>query len=581
MKKSKSYKLMLKRISSEIKNFDIKGKVADIPNNVKTLGRKIKNIKKKDVERFIKGVDKKLYLEIGNANIKLIEASKDEVIEVHKGFFIPTPEGAIEKDRIRDIRALVLAIDKKIKEERIYTRDLVISISSKEIITREMQVPQMKKENLENVVRIQANDTFPVKLDGYFLGYTIIGEGKEHTYNIMIAAIPKDIIIPYINLAEQLKLSLKSFSYAGYNLFNYVDFETEDRKSNYAIIDIGAESTNFAIVSKGVLKFNRTIDKGSNEINRLIDEKLNCGIQRAERLKRQYNSVIVLGKLASDEEVYVVAKIIQQVLDEIINELFRFIEFYNTKNTRNTVEKIYVTGLASRVSGLEEYIENLLGVPAIRLRDLNKVLFHPKAKRLKNKQISLVNCFGTQKLTDKRFYFINGGVKLSNALLVLNPKFYKIGACALLIVLFFASCVNFRTYYIKGQIEHYENLVKSNRNIYELQNEIKQINNKTQQKNNIIKSIPLGAEDIANELKIIEDVIDSMAEDTKITVKRYDFKEKKTITLKCRATKGKNPDSQYVLYNAPYDFADNLKQYFDISEGTYKPEDFSITLTIR
>jgi type IV pilus assembly protein PilM len=542
------------------------------------------NINTLAVERFLKGADKKIILEIGNHNIKLIEIQKAEKIEVSKGFIISTPENAIEEDRIIDISSLAKVIKGKIKEEKIFTRELTVSVASKEIITREISLPYMRKDDLNNVIKMNSEDLFPVKLENYSLGYSIIEEytEKEGILNrILVAAIPKEIIVPYIELAQQLKLSLKGFNFSGYELYNFMDFELENKEDNYVVIDIGSKNTNFIIVSNGVLKFNRVIKIGSEKVTELIAKKLNCDYVKAEKLKRQYNSVIILGNLESNSEVYIVAKMMQKVIEEIIQELSRIVEFYNSNNVKQKVNKIYVTGLPSRVSGIEEYIENITGMSVKRIRDLSKVSFNAKARALKGKQLTLVNCLGTEQLTNRKFVFLKGDLKLTNFLLILDPKFYKVGICIILLVLLFASAINFNIFLINKEADKYDSFLRSKVAISKLQNEINATTTSINKKKQVINSIENGAENIGDKLGIIDNVIADMSNKAVIEINKYNVKSTNIVEIKCSAKISKNAPNDYIIYNAPFDFADKLREHFDLPDPGNNPEDFTLTLTVK
>lgn len=542
------------------------------------------NINMPAVERFIKGTDKKIVLEIGSYNIKLVEIQKAEKIEISKGFIIPTPENSVEEDRITDISNLAKEIKKKIKEEKIYTRELTISVASKEIITREISLPYMKKNDLNNVIKMNSEDIFPVKLENYSLGYSIIEEyiEKESILNrILVAAIPKDIIIPYIELAEQLKLSLKGFNFSGYELYNFMDFELENKEDNYAVIDIGARNTNFVIVSNRVLKFNRVIRLGSEKITELIAKRLNCDHVKAEKLKKQYNSVIILGNLESNSEVYIVAKVMQKVIEEIVQELSKIIEFYNSNNVKQKVSKIYVAGLSSKVSGIEEYIKSITGMDVKRVRDFSKITFNAKAKSLRGKQLSIINCLGAEQLTNRKFIFLKGDLKLTNFLLILDPKFYKIGICIVSLVLLFASAIHFNIFLINKETDKYNSFLKSKVAISRLQSEINTDTALINNKKKIINAIENGAENIGDKLAIIDNIIADMSNKAIIEVNRYNIKSTNVIEIKCSAKIASNAPNDYIIYNAPFDFADKLREYFDLSDPGNNPDDFTLTLTLK
>jgi len=542
---------------------------------------------KESLKRVLSGSKKYLVLDIGSTNIKLVEyVIENSKIHVLNGFIVATPANSFSNGKIHHISPIAELISQKLKDEKITTRSLVVSITSNEIITREMLVPKIKSEDLDNFVSVNSADIFPMNLSTYSLGYSVIEEYKEKTVEmnrIMIAAIPRDIIIQYISLAEILKLELKTINYAGYELYNYTSFEIDEKEEGYAVIDIGGEDTDLIINANGTLKFNRVINRGSKEATNIIMKELGCSEVKAEHLKKQYNSVIILGKLKEDAEVYKVAKINQDVIADIMYELLRVIEFYNANNPKNRVKKIYLTGLGSKISGIEEYVENIIGIPVIRIKEFSKVVFEGNAKKLRNRQLALINCLGANKLSKNGFNFIKGDLELSKILILFNPFFYKCVICLALIVLLVASAINFNIFLINQETNEFRGLINANVEIVRLQNEIELEKASLDDKHAILEEIGDGVETLTDELKIIEDTIEEMSSTVKITINRYKLSNDR-IQIDCKATslKSGDPIDDIDYINAPYDLKDKLIGIFRCEMGkAAKPEDFSLIITLN
>jgi len=539
---------------------------------------------KSSLKYILNGSEKFLLLEVGNHTIKMCEyVFNNGLIHVLNGFIIPTPQNAVENDKIVNVPAIVKVIQDKIRIEHITNRTLTVSIASNEIITREMLVPKIKHEEMSKFIEVNSGDIFPVKLNTYSLGYSVIEEYKDKGTDmnrIMIAAIPKDVIIPYIELAATLKLQLKNINFSGFELYNFIDFEIDDKEEGYAVVDVGAKNTNLVIVSKGVFRFNRVINRGSDEITKKIEEELQCNSVKAEHLKRKYNSVIILGNLKKDSEVYKVAEITQDIISDIMQNVFRVLEFYNINNPKNRISKVYLTGLGSKISGIEEFIEGILGFPVVRIKELQKVRFDNNAKRLRNRQLTFVNCLGATNLANRNFVFIKGDLQLSNFMLFIDKNFYKAVACVILLVLLVAAGINFNIYLINQETDGYNSFISSKVEITQLQDKIAIENGELDKYKNIVNEIGTGAEKYKDKLEIIENVIKDMSKEVDIYIDKYKFNTN-SIEITCRAAYKRSEDEMAYI-NAPYNFEDKLSQYFECSRGrNTKSENFVITLKIK
>ena len=142
----------------------------------------------KKFEEAIKGKEKYLILEIGNYNTKMIEVEPLAAkIAVNKGFIVATPEGTIDDDVVVNSKELIDILKEKIQEEKITSRQVTISLSSKDIITRELAVPKMSTKDMISFIKVNSKDLFPVNLDDYTLGY--VSMSREEKSKLLIISI--------------------------------------------------------------------------------------------------------------------------------------------------------------------------------------------------------------------------------------------------------------------------------------------------------------------------------------------------------------------------------------------------------
>jgi len=262
---------------------------------------------------------RRLVLEVGSHFVKMAEflCSKNH-IKLVKGFTVKLPEGIVKKDIIVDVDRLADLLIPIIKERKFSIQELEVVISSKAIITRETTLPKAKRADLDGVVHTNIDELFPIKTSEYTFGYRILEEVREKgtdMYKVLIVATPTDIISPYLVLAKRLKLKLKLIDFAGNSLYKLAKYELDYRhveEKNVAVIDIGAKKTDLIIMSNNVLKLNRIVDKGSDTINQIIMKRLDCDYDRSEKLKKEFNSIILEGEIGPNDEGYIVGLCIQE-----------------------------------------------------------------------------------------------------------------------------------------------------------------------------------------------------------------------------------------------------------------------------
>lgn len=523
----------------------------------------------KDLEKANKGREKYLILEVGNYNTKMIEVSSfPGKMVVHKGFIIATPEGTLEDDIVVKTDELVSMLTEKMKEEKITARNVTISLSSGDIITREMAVPKMNRRDTLSFIKINSRDLFPVDLDEYTLGY--VSMGGEDNSKLLIIAIPNEIIEPYIEIMEKLGLVLKSINFSGFELYNLIDFELGKNAGTYAVIDLGSKNTNFIIVSKGMLMYNRVLKTGSDDITKAIAERFKCTLTKAEKIKRDYNSVIMEGSLKETDDVYIVAEIIRDVLHGMLSDVSNIIEYYNGGHSRLPVSKVFIIGLATKISGISEFVEATLGIETEKIKEFERVLFEEAAKPAKRRQVTLENCLGAVPVDDKKVHLIKGKLQLSTVYQSINPIVYQIGALIGILMILVLAIINFTTFRIKEETKEYERYIASKQSLIKLQNEHSQKAGELDKLNQMISAVPAGMENASPAIRCLRGAASVVPGISIVNCSIYDEKDIR-ITFSTP-----NDDTAYA-------FDKELRNYFDFDRTYYKAnkDEFSLELTLK
>lgn len=162
---------------------------------------------------------------------------------------------------------------------------------------------------------------------------------------------------------------------------------TDKRAS--AVVDIGAGTTNVAVVAKGVISHSRSVRIGSNEINIALTTHLRrhrgiqVGEETVENLKRDFVSAVkpenpeketlVRGRdlqTGSPSAVKVTAGEIYPIVEEIVEKIARVVQDTLTELRPEIAADIYdrgilMTGGGALLDGLDKYLRDFVNLSVI------------------------------------------------------------------------------------------------------------------------------------------------------------------------------------------------------------------------
>jgi cell division ATPase FtsA len=142
-----------------------------------------------------------------------------------------------------------------------------------------------------------------------------------------------------------------------------VEFLPEPNRGS-AIVSIGAGVTNVVVHEAGVPRFVRILLVGGDDITRAIAEELDVDVDLAEDLKRRADE-------GSEDDLEArTAAIVNQRIGSIVEEVRGSLDFYLAQADAAPVDRVLITGGASRTVGLLDRLQSALGAPVELARPL-------------------------------------------------------------------------------------------------------------------------------------------------------------------------------------------------------------------
>ena len=314
---------------------------------------------------------KSIVIDIGNENIKIIDLTRmKDAVKVNAFAMLNTPQNTINDGLILDKKALAETIKKAIDQYEMKAKDVVFTITSTKIITREVEFPNLKPKKLKPIVEMNASDYFPVDLSEYILDYTIqetlvTEEGKKVKVN-MIACL-SSLGDGYVDLAKELDLRIAGIDYSGNSIIHFA--KIEKLKGSYILLDLGSESTMVSIMKNSVNKFNRELMTGTGII---IDHiKNHFEVSYEEALAISAKSLVLKEVEEEDNNPYLGSDILGD-MEQILSGVSRIIDYYTSRN-KEVFDKIYLVGGGAHLNGIEHYIERYFNIPTEKLERFQSV----------------------------------------------------------------------------------------------------------------------------------------------------------------------------------------------------------------
>ena len=353
-----------------------------------------------------------LSIEISNSFTKICEIDyKVKKPKVYKVLTVETPEGVVVDGMLQPTQEYADHLVNALGTNGIHTKRVIFTISSTRVASREVQIPNVKANKIEALVKTNANDYFPVDLTQYEIGHYLAGGlTEEGKLRVMALAVPKALLNSYYQLAQMCGWEVECFDYSSNSLYQIL--RDEKTETVTMMIKIDENSTIVTVLSAGKVLLQRTVAYGVQDaIETMIASgayAVNDPMSAVERFQKKtcLNRVLHPGdKLweenagrwededAGNVEVTAARQKITSSLEPLIVGVSRVIDFYDSRNGDNPIQKTFVTGLGGSFSGMSKLFTNCLERKVHTLSDMEDKIGMSKAIR-STRPAAYISCLG-------------------------------------------------------------------------------------------------------------------------------------------------------------------------------------------
>jgi len=308
-----------------------------------------------------------LGLDVGTASVKLVQLAMEggrlkletygEVWVMPRGsgtgasnFSLPNEEiGAIVSELVKATKAKPTNVTAAIP---IFSSFVTI-----------FELPALSETELADAIPYQARKYVPVPIEDVTLDWSIAsrgkrGENQSEVLEILLVAIPNEVIARYLKIAQIAGLDLKALESESFAVARGL---TGGDKNPLCLIDIGASSTDITIVDEGTVRVSHNFDIGGHRFNNVV-----ASTPQAEATQRGQNiKPAGIGKIPPAA---------LPLIDTIVNEINRFVTDYTTKTNRK-ITKIILSGGKAQMPGLSDYFVQKFAIPVLFANPFGNLIY--------------------------------------------------------------------------------------------------------------------------------------------------------------------------------------------------------------
>lgn len=309
-------------------------------------------------------------LDIGTSAIRAVELNVEEgsrPVLVAYGQ-VGLPPGCIVDGEVQDRSQVVQALQHLWREGGFKERRVRLGVAGLRAITREVDMPPVPPDELNDAVLYQSDDVVPFPLQQTALSAKVIANFTDPdgapTIRVLVAAAHRDLIDGVVKAVTEAGLEPTNIDLDTAALARSLkDPQFAGRPE--VIVSVGAGLTMVVVHQDGQVQFVRTIDLGGASITAAVASALDLPMSDSEQIKRE----LAVEGTHDTRAVSATAEAVAELVDEIQSS----IRFFSTLPGRSVPQRVLVTGAGAQVAGFTDALKAGLDIPVLPAAPLSLI----------------------------------------------------------------------------------------------------------------------------------------------------------------------------------------------------------------
>ena len=279
-------------------------------------------------------------LDIGSSSVKAVELGKKGAnLQLLNLGFENLQTDTIVDGQIMELNNVSNVIAHIFNEHQIRTNRVVAGVSGHSVIVKNIVLPQMSPEELQESFSWHAEEHIPFDISDVNLDYQVTSSSAD-ALHVLMAACKSDKIA---NVKQAIQLAGKQpvvIDVDAFALQNCYEVNYQPKPGDVvALLNIGSSTMNINILNGNRSVFARDASVGGNQYTSILQKEL--------------------------EHVNALLKDTEKEADTIALEIRKTMDFYRATAEENeeAIQKILIAGGGSKLPGLPDYLSRRFEIP--------------------------------------------------------------------------------------------------------------------------------------------------------------------------------------------------------------------------
>lgn len=312
-------------------------------------------------------------LDVGSSAVRAAEVhvGKDGRRTLRRFAQVGLPPGKVIDGEIHDVPAVAAALKRLWADAGFSSSEVVLGISGPRVFIRQADVEPLGADDLRSSLKFGAQELIPIPMEDASFDFSLLGPPEHQpdgraTQRILLVAAHRELLHTYSATLKEAGLGAKVMDAAPLALLRAVPQTISAGSGVEVIISIGAELTTVAVRESGVPRFIRSLTVGGAKLTETVASRMHLELAVAERLKR--------GAVPDDAPQLLQArKVLGPEVRELAEEVRATIDFFVSQSGGAEVDRLIVTGGASRMDDIAMSIAGNLPAPVVALDPLSGI----------------------------------------------------------------------------------------------------------------------------------------------------------------------------------------------------------------
>jgi type IV pilus assembly protein PilM len=316
-------------------------------------------------------------LDIGSYQVKMAQLQRHgQQWVVHHMAVVPLPDAGAER-AMESTQEIEQCLASMRATGAFRGKKVVSGLPCTEVDMRTVHVPlQAEPQDLQNLIRREAESYLPYSLEEAILDYSAAGEDSSSgaaKQRLLLVATRRQSVDSHLAVLQKAGLHCLALETSPLALSRLLLRQQHlSTASPVLVVEIGYRYSMAFILRQDIVMYNRTLPWGGTLLTQAIEKDLMVSAAQAERLKQQYSvdphalsPLIVTAAsrpLNTQALPGILWEIVRPQLEHLGRELERILSYWEAQFPGAIIDRVLLSGGGAALQNLDGYLRQRLGI---------------------------------------------------------------------------------------------------------------------------------------------------------------------------------------------------------------------------